>query len=266
MMLGLFTNVVTYLAFPVGIILGSVGICCAFSPQKTTDVIKNGGWNMNMYYVWFKDECSNIFNNDPEKGYDADDEYEEKTTNTMIYFDKNQNSCVTDTSNINNINAIIEKHSPKIVFFEKNNNDGKLIKRVNTLSNYDITHLNNMAVKKLTEPPFIQVEYIDKKSNIVLNLHDKLADFYVSDNLLFDMDFMKLFLKFFYNRNIAESYIIRIFDKDVNLIELDSTQCIRLLNTKKGYEVISTDTVETRNEFLINKSSFSDNESDGTPK
>ena len=263
MMYTMLTNIMMYTLVPLGTIFCSVGVCYFIDPQKTSNILSRVGWETTKNYIWFKEESNNFFYNNEETGYSADEEEEKEPLNTVIYFDHYKNACVTDTSNIENIKDILNNDEFKLMFFEKNKDDIKRIKRVGKLNEICLNTINNIAIKKLDVSPFIQVEYIDKNSEKVINLHDKLDNFYVSNNLLFDKDFMELFLKFYYNEEISESYIIRIFDKDVNVIELDKTKCIRLMDDG-SCKVISIDDINPINENLNNFLQFSDNDSDGS--
>ncbi len=252
-MFNILLNTIGYLLIPGVILASSVGVCYCINPNKTREFIANESWKATRFYIWSCDELKKITSSDND-GYEADKEYPEFDIeyNELLFMDNKNNVCITDTSNSETLTNIL-KLKPNPLFLEKKNKQGQHYKRIKIDTEKDLYNYNFVQLK---ENPFIHVEYIDKERTF--NLHDKLKPFYIEGNVLFDDNFVKFFLKYFFDTEPSVSYIIKIFDKDVNVIELKKNDYIIITNT------------DTNNLFDIkrnkgdNYGTFTDSESDGS--
>ena len=259
-MIDILINIAGIIMIPTFIFAGSIGVCYCINPDKTKEFISRTSWEMSKLYVRAKDGYELIINdsdNESDSGYDADNEYEEYDIkyNNLLFLDNKGNTCVTDTSNSETIKKIM-KLNPNPVFLEKRNNKEMIYKRIILDSEQN---LDDFVFTKSKEDPFIQVEYID--DNNTLNLHDKLKMFYISDNKILDKEFIRFIIKYYFDKEISDSYIIRIFDRNINQFELKNNSYVVIRNDKElGYEIIENEIIE--NEKIVQGYIFTDSEND----
>lgn len=245
----------SYLFISSFFVVTSVGVCYCLDPNKTSQVLAQQSWNASKIYIKSCDEFNKIFKKD-DTGYQADLEYPEYDIiyKNLLFLDDKNNSCVTDDSNNETIERII-KLNPNPIFLEKKSKDKSMYKRIALETGND---LNNFQFEELKHKPFIQVEYIDEENTY--NLHEYLQPYYLDNNHILDQKFIRFFLKFYFNTEPKEKYIIRVIDKDVNVIDLQTTDSIKLSNKiEKLYQVTNNDNIK---ELLADI--FTDSESDGT--
>ena len=255
-MIDLLINITSMVVIPTFFLAGSVGVCYCLNPNKTKEFIANKSWEASRLYVWAKDEYENLSNVGENDGYDADKEYPEYdiTYNNLLFLDSKGNTCVADTSNSETV-ANITKLKPNPVFLEKKNNKELLYKRIVLDSD---KNLDDFVFTKCEEAPFIQVEYID--DDMILNLHDKLKMFYLIGNKILDKEFVRFIVKYYFDREISETYTIRIFDKDINQIELKEKECVMITDKLTlGYEIIDDTKIKKKSDNI-----FTDSESEGS--
>lgn len=252
-MLNLIFNTLGFLLIPTVFLVGSVGVCYYIDPNRTKNVIANKSWEATKFYVWSCDELKKLTLSDNEyDGYTADKEYPEFDIhyNNLLFLDNKNNVCITDTSNSETLVNIL-KFKPNPVFLQKKNKEKILYKRINITNEQDLYNYN---FNECSESPFLQVEYIDK--NRTINFHDYLKPFYVENNILFDDNFTRFFLKYFFDTEPSDSYIIKIFDKDINIIELKKNETVIITNKNNLYDIN-----KNREEGY---GTFTDSESDGS--
>ena len=73
-------------------------------------------------------------------------------------------------------------------------------------------------------------------------------------NIILDKKFLEWYLAQYYELNDIDDYELRIFDKDVNMLNLKSTQAIKIEND--SYSIVESSTIEKK---LNEKSDESDN-------
>ena len=63
--------------------------------------------------------------------------------------------------------------------------------------------------------------------------------FYINGNQILDKEFLEWYMEQFYNVGDVDDYELRIFDKDVNMLTINSNQVIKIDNG--AYTVVNTD-------------------------
>lgn len=91
----------------------------------------------------------------------------------------------------------------------------------------------------------------------MIDIHSNLTGFYVNENIILDKKFLEWYLAQYYELNDIDDYELRIFDKDVNMLNLKSTQAIKIEND--SYSIIESSTIE-------NKSNENSDECDNVSK
>ena len=165
-----------------------------------------------------------------ERYVSSSSESEDSPDKTKLsYFDTKQNIMIEVGTDHNDISKEWWQNNKDDIGFFMLSDDKDLIK---ISHNYD--SLVDSDDWTTIEKPFVQVELVQKDST--LDIHDKLNDFYVSDNVILDKSFLKWYVGHFFDTELEEDYILKIFDKDVNLFEMNSEQMVKL--SKDGYKVM----------------------------
>lgn len=165
-----------------------------------------------------------------ERYVSSSSESEDSLDETKLsYFDTKQNMMIQVGTDHNDISKEWWENNKNDIGFFMLTDDNDLMK---ISHNYD--SLVDSEDWTTVEKPFVQVELVQKDST--LDIHDKLNDFYVSDNVILDKSFLKWYVGHFFDTKLEEDYILKIFDKDVNLFEMNSEQMVKL--SKDGYKVM----------------------------
>jgi hypothetical protein len=229
-MLSIFSNIPIILTF------GSIGIVCFFKSYKIKNFVNKKLWDCAKIYVSIKENFNNADDgyesgSDCGSGSDTDSETQESyfpyTRNKkeekrkLYYSDENDNNIVVELSNNNdNISELCEKYNDMMLVTKKINNI-KYFKR--TKNPIDDVSIN------LTDPRiFLQVEIVDTDNNNTISIHKYLENYMIVGNKILDFKFVKWFMLYYTSKPISNNYIVKIFDKNINYIELTPNDYIVL--------------------------------------
>ena len=165
-----------------------------------------------------------------ERYVSSSSESEDSADETRLsYFDTKQNIMIEVGNDHNDISKEWWENNKDDIGFFMLTDDNDLMK---ISHNYDSLVFSDDWTT--VEKPFVQVELVQNDNT--LDIHEKLNDFYVSDNVILDKSFLKWYVGHFFDTELEEDYILKIFDKDVNLFEMNSGQMVKL--SKDGYKVM----------------------------
>ena len=222
-------------------------IDCLDVQESITTILKNIG---------IIDENDNI-----DDGYLADDEEDDETMQrprnieqNLVYYNREDKLCfISDIVNNNTITEALKK-IPSIIFIKNTVGKEDFYKRTLTPSKTD------SSFDVFGEKPFIQVEYIEN-GDTIYDIHKYLTGFYVNGNTILDRVFLEWYLSYFYDKNCAKDYILRIIDKDINMFDITPDQTIILRNDMYEVSKFENNSISTSSEKK--EGDFSDTESDG---
>ena len=131
-----------------------------------------------------------------------------------------------------------------MLFVKRKVDDKTLCKRVKVRE--EVEHTDFVATKK----PFIQIEL--KQNNTSMEIHDYLEYFYVDGNHILDPLFLKWYLKYWFQVDLSDNYILHIIDTDVNIIELTPKQSVLITDGTylivEDKEISETNNLDAENE------------------
>ena len=239
------TELYYYLILPFSAVAGLAGAYYILDPSGAQRMFLGISWNVTKAYITCQD-WGTRFNAFAEidKGYesgsdDSDNEDEPIQRNIILYDGNTENNYVARDYD-EEIKELLEKISPTIMFLSTKINDVTYYKRTNDPSKKDTEY------DTFSDKPFVQVEYIeDDDESGALDIHQHLTGFYVNENIILDRAFLEWYLSFYFNRPVADKYSLRIFDKDVNMFNVGSDECIILKDN--GYTVEKFLSVEEEN-------------------
>lgn len=221
-----------YFIIPSVISMASFAVFAVVNPVLAGKVVREVSWQSVRIFT-----TANIFIERVADKYteryassSSEEEDSEYVTN-LSYFDTKQNTMIFAGSDHNDISRDWWDTNKDNIGFFMLTDDNDLIK---ISQNYDDLVCGDdwSAVEK----PFVQVELV--QSNNTLDIHDKLKDFYVEGNVILDTVFLKWYVGNFFDTELEPDYMLKIFDKDVNLFEINSDQMVRIC--KDGYKILNS--------------------------
>ena len=221
-----------------------------YDPEKVQGAAIRLVWNMGTYYYQVYDYfrpplCDTI----TEGGTEEDEEEEEKEeeekedgepkgegplsagrgSQTIVYYVAADKSTYCTANLDEEAMEIVEEANPSIIFLKtKYGNIEYFVRTENPLE-------ENTEHTTLEERPFVQVEFMEG-DRAAVDIHTKLAPFYVAENRILDRPFLEWYLSYYYDIHSFGEYVLKIFDKDVNMLTLKEGQAILL--SDGGYEII----------------------------
>ena len=86
--------------------------------------------------------------------------------------------------------------------------------------------------------PFMQIDYEDDNNKI--EIQGELEKYYVKDNKLLDKEFLRWYMKHYYQTDISEEYKIHILDENIKMFSLNNNQYIEMTDDKDvNYKIVS---------------------------
>jgi len=237
----MFYDLLYYVFLPLACVTGAVGIYYIADPENAKNKVINVSWNFTKIYVTWSEKLGIIADNYIHDSADDDENDEDNSPKKyfIFYNNKDQNSYITDELNDEIIKHIDDKIKPSIIFIKTKIGKEEYYKR--TTSPRDTDTVYNTLAEKL----FIQVEFVTKDDGgkeKVWDIHSNLTRFYINNNIILDKKFLEWYMAQYYNRNEINEYELRIFDKDVNMLTIKSTQGILIENDK--YSIIESSTID----------------------
>jgi len=231
----MFYDLCYYIILPLACVTGAAGLYYIADPDNAKTKAINASWNLTKMYITLSEKFDSFTHNYISDSSDSEeDEKEEDSTVKYFIFYNNEekNSYITDEIND-------DKIKPSIMFIKTKIDKEEYYKRTTSPRDTD-TEYNTLAEKL-----FIQVEFVTKDNNgkeKVFDIHSNLARFYVNNNIILDRCFLEWYLEKYYDLNEIDEYELRIFDKDVNMLTLKSTESISIQND--SYTIIESSTIK----------------------
>ena len=85
----------------------------------------------------------------------------------------------------------------------------------------------------VVEKPFLQVELEQNYKKI--EIHENLHYFFLKNNKLFDKNFLKWYMKYWFKIELEDTYKLHIIDNSINIFTIDQSQYIIL--GEKDYDI-----------------------------
>ena len=233
-------TVVAYILTPMLVLGAGFGAYYMYDPDAAQLTAMYLTWNAIHCYVKLTDLFKPTVKKVQEKQINdavADKkQVTQKPHQSIVYYvEDEKNTYITDSITEKSFEHI-QSTNPLIMFLRTRYNCGMIyFKRTqNPLAN---------ATEYLTlqERPFIQVEFIESGQD-ALDIHSKLAPFYVEGNIILDVAFLKWYLHNYYDRPAFGEYTLKIIDKNVHMFTLDNTQ--HILIQDGGYTVVNEEEEE----------------------
>jgi len=240
-------------------LLAGLGLtaCYLYDPEKVQGVAIRLVWNMGTYYYQVYDYfrpplCDIVTKKGPDQGYEedeasGDEEIEElkrkiaameeeddmlsarRGSQTIVYYVAADKSTYCTANLDEEAMEIVEEANPSIIFLKTKYENIEYFVRTESPLEENTEHTT------LEERPFVQVEFIEG-GRAAVDIHTKLAPFYVAENRILDRPFLEWYLSYYYDIHSFGEYVLKIFDKDVNMLTLKEGQAILL--SDGGYEIL----------------------------
>ena len=231
----MFYDLCYYVLLPLACMAGAAGLYYVVDPKGAQNKAINFSWNATKFYITWSDNLGLFIDKymPPDEESDNEDffvEEKNKSQKHYIFYNNNEhNSYITDEINDEIMEHVNDKIQPSIMFVRTRIGDNQYYKRTQkpseTESEYDT----------LPEKLFIQVEFITKDESgkeTVIDIHSNLMGFYINGNKILDREFLEWYMEQFYNVGNIDEYELRIFDKDVNMLTVNSKQVVNIENGK----------------------------------
>jgi len=244
----MFYDLCYYVLLPLACMAGAAGLYYVVDPKGAQNKAINFSWNATKFYITWSDNLGLFIDKymppDEESDNEDFDEDIDKLQKHYIFYNNNEhNSYITDEINDEIMEHVNDKIQPSIMFVRTKIGDNQYYKRTHkpseTESEYDT----------LPEKLFIQVEFITKDESgkeKVIDIHSNLMGFYINGNKILDREFLEWYMEQFYNIGCIDEYELRIFDKDVNMLTVNSKQVVNIENGQYSIAEVDLNT-DTQN-------------------
>lgn len=224
--------------------LGSLclGVSWIVYPENTQQFLYTTSWEVTKNALILKDKAKRMYdettkNIKPKKK----PEKKEYLWEMMIIDEKNNNinlKSYTLKQLTNKYNKSLKSVSEKITYIKKIINDKEYWKEIDINYFWNITKSEQIKYLKdidIIEKPFIQVLLHNDGKDIDIN--EYLESFYVNNNQILDIVFLKWYVYYYYNIKLDENYTLDIIDSNVKMNTLKKYDSI--LITNNVYEINS---------------------------
>jgi len=230
----MFYDLCYYVLLPLACMTGAAGLYYIVDPQGAKNKAINFSWNATKFYITWSDHLGLFVDKymptDEESDNEDFDEDDNKLQKHYIFYNNNEhNSYITDEINDEIMEHVKDKIQPSIMFIRTKIGDYQYYKRTQKPSQKETEY------DTLPEKLFIQVEFVTKDEagkEKVLDIHSNLMGFYINGNQILDREFLEWYMEQFYNVGDIDDYELRIFDKDVNMLTVNSKQIVNIENGK----------------------------------
>lgn len=218
--------------------------------EKIKNITKSISWYSVSYYhrfnifwkdYWKVDEVETLedddenYENDENDEEDEDDEEfeEEEPEKEFILLDG-----LTVGGDVGGVIKLyvddeFARNDYDILFLKCKKNDKFYYKRVTDDLNLQ-DPLWNDDFLVVCPRQFLQVEFI--MNNEKIDIHEHISKYYVEGNQLFDKNFLKYYMKLWYNVDIDDNdYKINIIDKDITLLSVEKDSWLELTDVGYNY-------------------------------
>ena len=222
-----------YLILPFSAVAGLAGVYYVLDPSGAKRMFIGISWNITKAYITCQGwgERFNAFVETDDEGYisdsdDSDSEKEPVQRHIILYDGKNENNYISRDFG-DGMKKLLEEVTPTIMFLSTKINNVTYYKRTDDPSK------TGTEYSTFSDKPFIQVEYIENGDEAsALDIHQHLTGFYINGNIILDRLFLEWYLSVYFNRPVADDYLLRIFNKDVDMFHVSGDECIILEDDK----------------------------------
>lgn len=245
----MFSELWNYVLLPFILSISTAGILYVTKPEETKKFVLKVSW----YGVNLFSKASIYYEELTKTTPIITEKIEESSIEKPLlsYFDKKQNMQIYLGNEYDIVDKNLRVENDIDILFLKKNGMYKI------LYNYKNLKLSDESWNKL-EKPFIQVELIQKNKEPI-DICQDLDKFYVDGNIILGETFIQWLLWSYHGSVLEDDYIVKIFDKDVNLYEIRSHQHIKL--SENSIEIIDDSEIcRTGNDSEVEDSENSDSE------
>jgi len=237
----MFSEIFNYIVIPTLLSAGAFGVYYIWNPEDSKYFISHIAWyGVNMYSkasIYFENlaQYEEILSDDDN----ADDTEDEEVI--LSYFNSENQIVVslgTDHKTLPEEWWKDSNFNVDLLMLKKCNGDEEQFK---IFHNYkELANLDNEW--NTIEKQFVQVEL--EQDNKVIDIHKHLNKFYIIGNRILSKPFLEWYLKTWYDITLSNEYVLKIFDKDVNLFSISAGTHIYINNN--SYSVV--DTIDTEDD------------------
>ena len=248
--------------------LGGTVYFCSKPKNERDEIIGNVLWSLTNKYHQFKIMMDDMFNNEIdiyEYIEDNEDDNEDDNTVEIITYNKSEENglYIAELDEINITNLYDYKETNNLTFIKYIENNKLYLKRIEDMKEMENEEeeqekddeeeekddkeeeeeeeedeikytLNITPVSK----PFMQIDYEDDNNKI--EIQGELEKYYVKDNKLLDKEFLRWYMKHYYQTDISEEYKIHILDENIKMFSLNNNQYIEITDDKDvNYKIIN---------------------------
>lgn len=163
--------------------------------------------------------------------FEDEEEIKEEENNIIIRENKKIKEKFTVHNNLTNNYETVINISP-----ENNYDWGFVTKKIeneNKCKIYENIHERDDEEFVVIEKPFLQVEL--EQNDEKIEIHENLHYFFLKNNKLFDKNFLKWYMKYWFKKELEDTYKLHIIDNSINIFTIDQTQYIVL--GEKDYDI-----------------------------
>ena len=238
-------GIIVFLSYVASLSVVGAGFLYCYDKEKFDELSNKVTWNTVKYYHKANIEMRKFLEDD-DKSKKINKKTDESSSNndeTECYFfigcNINENSTFQcDLKDLKKKKYYIDQTEFDIMFVKKVSKlNMDLWKRV--LHKDELNNLDTIKVFNDVSKPFLQVEYCiseNKESpQEKIEIHNKLQNFYIENNMILDKKFIQWFVKTYFNENTSEDYTLQIIDSQISIFNL-SNKDFCIINDK-GYEI-----------------------------
>ena len=258
----MFSQIWNYMLFPAFASMGSMGVLYIIHPESAKNICSYIIWHgVNLY------SKANIILEQIVQVETNDENLTKEVIAELSYYNCDNKLQISMGSIPPLPGKWWNKFREKVdLLILKNKNSNE--KQYKIFKNYkDLQYDDNEWLP--VEKPFIQVEF-EQKNLEPISIHNNLQPFYIKGNKILGKIFLTWYMKKWYNITLEDTYKLKIFDKNVELFEINESKhvCIEtngyciLSNENKQYNDESTDE-ESVDEESVDEESVDDESLDG---
>ena len=233
--------------------LGGTVYFCSKPKNERDEIIGNVLWSLTNKYHQIKIMLDDMFNKNIDVNEYIEDNEDFDTIDIISYTKSEENGLyIAELDEIKITDLYDYKVNNNLTFIKYIENNKFYLKRIENEEEEEIEEeeieeeeveeedeeikytLNITPVSK----PFMQIDYEDDNNKI--EIQGELEKYYVKDNKLLDKEFLRWYMKHYYQTDISEEYKIHILDENIKMFSLNNNQYIEMTDDKDvNYKIVS---------------------------
>ena len=236
--------------------LGGTVYFCSKPKNERDEIIGNVLWSLTNKYHQIKIMLDDMFNKNIDVNEYIEDNEDFDTIDIISYTKSEENGLyIAELDEIKVTDLYDYKVNNNLTFIKYIENNKFYLKRIENEEKEEIEEddeeqeeeedeeeeeeeikytLNIIPVSK----PFMQIDYEDDNNKI--EIQGELEKYYVKDNKLLDKEFLRWYMKHYYQTDISEEYKIHILDENIKMFSLNNNQYIEMTDDKDvNYKIVS---------------------------